>query len=212
MTQDLADFVRRALELKIGRNEITRTLTNAGWSEADAAKALAAYADVPFPIPVPRPRPLFSARDAFTYLVLFGALYSSVWAVVSLLFAFIDRMIPDAALANAGYAGAYLEETIRWNIAGLIVSFPIFLYTFRLVTQRIAGDPTARSSPPRRWLTYLTLAMAVSALAGDLITLVYFALSGELTMPFVLKVLVVALVSGGTFQYFLADVRQGEAV
>jgi len=211
MTQDLADFVRHALEQKIGRADIARALTAAGWSESEVAKALAAYSDVSFPIPVPRPRPLFSARDAFTHLVLFGALYSSVWAVVSLLFAFIDHTLPDPALARLGYASTYLADTIRWNIAGLVVSFPIFLFTFRLATNRIVQDATARLSPPRRWLTYLTLAMAVSALAGDLITLIYFALSGELTVPFLLKVLVVAVVSGGTFLHFMVDMRHGEA-
>jgi Domain of unknown function (DUF5671) len=209
MSTDLTDFVRRALEAKIPRDDISKALTAAKWPEHEIRSALAGFADVPFSLPVPRPRPYLSARDVFTYLVLFSALYASVWYIVQLLFAFIDKAIPDPAHANE-YRYAYADETIRWGIAGLVVSAPLFLYMFRLVSLRIARDANARESRPRKWLTYLTLAMAVSALAGDLIGLVYNALSGDLTLPILLKSAVVAIIAGGTFFYFFNDVRQGE--
>ncbi len=98
---------------------------------------------MPFAIAVPRPRPYLSARDVFTYLVLFCALYASVWYIVQLLFAFIDKAIPDAAQINQ-YRNTYADEAIRWGIAGLVVSVPLFLYMFRLVSLRIARDPNAR--------------------------------------------------------------------
>ena len=81
---------------------------------------------------------------------------------------------------------------------------------FRIANQRLTTDPTARNSWPRKWLTYLTLALAVSALAGDLGSIVYSALGGELTLRLILKTLAVAVVAGGTFFYFFNDVRQGE--
>ncbi len=208
MTSDVTDFVRRALEAKIGRDEIAKALTSAKWPEHEIKSALSAFADVPFPIAVPRPRPYLSARDVFTYLVLFCALYASVFYIVQMLFAFIDKAVPDAVTNAYGYA--YQDSTIRWDIAGLIVSVPLFLFMFRLVSRRIARDPMARESRPRKWLTYITLAMAVSAMAGDLANIVYSALSGDLTLPVILKSLVVAAISGGTFLYFYNDVRQGE--
>lgn len=207
MSADLTDFVRRALEQKLPRDEIARALSDARWPDAEIKAALGAFAEVPFAIPVPRPRPYLSAREVFTYLVLFGALYSSVWHVSTLLFGIIDKLQPDAA--RSGY-GSYTDDSIRWAIAGLVVSFPLFLFTFRIVSRRIARDPLARESRPRKWLTYLTLALAVSALAGDLAGLVYNALSGDLTLPLLLKALVVAVIAGGTFWYFYNDVRQGE--
>jgi Domain of unknown function (DUF5671) len=209
MSTDLTDFVRRALEAKIARPEISRALAAAGWPEADITAALASFAEVPFPLAVPRPRPSLSARDVFTYLVLFSSLYASVWYVSRLLFVAIDKLLPDKAYP-VGY-GYYQDDSIRSSIAGLIVSFPLFLYMFRVATSRIARDPTIRESAPRKWLTYLTLALAVSALAGDLASLVYGALGGELTLPLILKALVVAVAAGGTFLYFFNDVRQGES-
>jgi hypothetical protein len=208
MTSDITDFVRRALEAKISRDDIAKALTAAKWPDHEIKSALGAFADVPFAIAVPRPRPYLSARDVFTYLVLFCALYASVFYIVQLLFSFIDKAIPDAAANSYGYA--YLDSTIRWDIAGLIVSVPLFLYMFRLVSRRISRDPMARESKPRKWLTYVTLALAVSAMAGDLAGIVYNALSGDLTLPIILKSLVVALIAGGTFLYFFNDVRQGE--
>lgn len=57
-------------------------------------------------------------------------------------------------------------------------------------------------------MTYLTLLIAAGVLVGDLITLVYNLLSGELTVRFILKVLVVAAIAGSGFAYFLHLVRQ----
>ena len=174
MSSDLSDFVRRALEAKIGRDEISRVLGAAGWPEGDIKSALGGFSEVPFPLAVPRPRPSLSARDVFTYLVLFGALYASVWYVSRLLFVAIDKLLPDKANATAGVY--YQDDSIRWSIAGLIVSFPLFLVMFRIASGRIARDPAVRNSAPRKWLTYLTLALAVMALAGDLASLVYLSL------------------------------------
>jgi hypothetical protein len=101
-------------------------------------------------------------------------------------------------------------DEIRLDIATLIVAFPLFLYTFRIVNRSIARDPTKRASRPRKWLTYLTLFIAVVSLTADMTTLVYNVLGGELTLQFFLKVLTVAVIAGGTFAYFLWDIRKGE--
>jgi hypothetical protein len=62
----------------------------------------------------------------------------------------------------------------------------------------------------RRWLTYLTMFLAVVVLVSDTITLVYNALGGELTERFLLKVLVAAVIGSAIFSYYLLDLRRGE--
>ena len=62
----------------------------------------------------------------------------------------------------------------------------------------------------RRWLTYLTLFLAAIALVSDMITLVYNLLGGELTLRFVLKVVIVGAIAGSIFSYYLLDLRRGE--
>ncbi|MEY4878805.1 MAG: hypothetical protein RJB62_273 [Pseudomonadota bacterium] len=211
MTTELRDFTRASLEKGKTRDDIAGALKSAGWPEAEITAALDLYADVDFPVPVPKPKPYLSAREVFHYLVLFAALYVSAFNVGGLAFDFINRAFPDV-LTDGGYDGYtyYSNSGIRWNIASLIVAFPLFLFMFRSVNNAIAKDPTKRGSRPRKWLTYLTLFLAGSTLAGDLVTLVYNVLGGELSARFLLKVLVVAILAGGIFTYFLVDMRKEE--
>ncbi len=59
-------------------------------------------------------------------------------------------------------------------------------------------------------MTYLTLFIAALFVLGDLITLVFYLLSGETTVRFLLKVLSVASITGGIFGYYLKDVTADE--
>jgi hypothetical protein len=207
MTAELVEFTRQALAKGIRRDEILGVLRKAGWDDADAKTALDAFAETDFPLPVPKPKPYLPAREVFLYLVMFVALYVTAYHLGALTFNFIDRAFPDP-LQHPRVLN-FVDE-IRLDIATLIVAFPLFLYTFRIVNRSIARDPTKRASRPRKWLTYLTLFIAVVSLTADMTTLVYNVLGGELTLQFFLKVLTVAVIAGGTFAYFLWDIRKGE--
>lgn len=206
-TQDLELFVREALLRGCSRAEIEKTMLDAGWTADQTKSAMSAFADVSFPVPVPRPRPYLSAKEAFLYLVLFSTLYLSAYHFGSLLFDFINQALPDATDPAYTYQG----DSMRWSVATLIIAFPVFLYMSRLVGRALAKDPVKRLSPIRRWLTYLTLFIAAGCLIGDLIALVYQLLGGELTVRFVLKVLVVGAIAGTVFGYYLSDLRREEA-
>src|SRR5262249_35855095 len=141
------------------------------------------------------------------YLVLFTALYLSAYHLGSLLFNLIDHFWPDAA-ANEMWRSP--EREMRWSIASMIIAFPVFLFVSRHLGKELARNPSKRLSAVRRWLTYLTLFVAAGFVIGDLITLVYNVLGGELTLRFVLKVTVVAAIAGTIFGYYLADLRKDE--
>ena len=207
-TQDLELFVRDALAKGASRESIDTALSAAGWPTEQTRSALNAYADVDFAVPVPKPRPYLSAREAFLYLVLFATLYVAAWNVGSLLFDLINRAWPDPA--DAPYAVSRLDHSIRWATASVIIAFPVFLFVARYLGRELARQPVKRLSAVRRWLTYLTLFVAASVLIGDMITLVYNMLGGELTIRFVLKVLVAAVIAGTIFGYYLLDLRREE--
>jgi hypothetical protein len=126
-----------------------------------------------------------------------------------LLFDFVDRAFPDPLTDRMGYRNIFFDG-MRLDISALVISFPLFLFTFRATVRSIALDPTRRSTWPRKWLTYLTMFVAVTTLAGDLGTMVYNALGGEVSVRFILKVLIVAVIAGGIFTYFLRDMRHDE--
>jgi Domain of unknown function (DUF5671) len=205
--QELELFAKEALLHGLERESIRKAMIDAGWTSDQAQAALDAYADVPFPIPIPRPRPQLSAREAFLYLLLFTTLYLSAYHLGSLLFDLINRIYPDAAdRASAGY----LAYNMRWSVSYLIVAFPAFVFLARYVAKEVSRRPVKRLSPIRRWLTYLTLFIAAGVIIGDLATLVYNTLAGELTIRITLKVIVVLVIAGTIFGYYLSDLRKEE--
>ena len=206
---DLIGFVRDALGRGATRADIDAVLRRAGWDAAQVAAALDSFAAEPFIVPVPRPRVSLSARDAFLYLVLFSTLYLSAVNFGSLVFDLINRAFPDPVLDGPGTYRAS-GDGMRWAIATLIVSFPVFLFVSRVTGREVAHDPRKRESAVRRWLTYLTLFVAASVLIGDVIVRVYNALGGDMTMRFVLKVLAAGLIAGLIFGHYLRDLRAGE--
>lgn len=207
-THDLETFVREALR-HAPREAVERTLLDAGWPEHQVRDALAAYAPSEFPIPVPRPRPHLSAREAFLFLVLFTTLYLSAFHLGRMLFEFINQAFPDASVTTYGKSAM---DRLRWSFASVVIAFPVFLFVSRLIGRELARDPVKRLSPIRRWLTYITLFVAVTVLICDFTTLIYNALGGELTIRFLLKVLVVAVIAGTVFWYYLRDLRREERV
>lgn len=207
-TQELELFVREALLRGQSKEAIAQALGKAGWTPDQTRGVLDAYADVGFPVPVPKPRASLSAREAFLYLVLFATLYFAAWNLGSLLFDLINHFWPDPAAPE--YAIVRLGSEIRWSTAALIIAFPVFVFMSHLITREVAKHPIKRLSPVRRWLTYLTLFIAAAVLVGDMTTLVYNLLGGELSTRFLLKVLVAALIAGSVFGYYLYDLRREE--
>ncbi|MEM8556627.1 MAG: DUF5671 domain-containing protein [Bacteroidota bacterium] len=203
-------FVREALALGRDRDEIAATLRSAGWAEEQVQTALRAFADVDYPVPVPRPKPYLSAKEAFWYLVLFTTLY--LWAIFFgvLLFDLIDVAVPDAT--DPEYAVRYRADGIRWAIAAILVAFPTFLFMARFIGRSLAREPEKRASRVRKWLTYLTLFVTVCVLVGDLMSLLYNLLSGDLTLRFFLKAVTVGLIAGGILVYYLLDLRRDDAL
>ena len=153
-------------------------------------------------------QPYLSAKEAFWYLVLFTTLYLSAIYLGTLLFQLINLAVPDPVESRYWVDSA--ENTIRWAVAVLVVAFPLFLFMSRLVARAVAEDPAKRASKVRKWLTYVTLFIAVCVLLGDAISLLYNLLSGDLTTRFVLKSLVVGVIAGGVFGYYLWDLKRDE--
>jgi len=208
INEDLTEFIREALNRGASREAIRDALRQADWTDDEIRGALLSFAAVDFPIAVPRPRPSLSAREAFEYLVLFGTLYLSAVALGTLLFQFVNLAFPDPLWTPERMEA--VNQTIRHSIASLVVGMPIFLYMTRMITRAVAHSPLKRASPVRRWLTYLTLAIAVGVLIGDSTTLVYNLLGGDVTARFLLKALTIGGIAGTAFYYYLGDLRRDE--
>jgi hypothetical protein len=204
MNADLAAFVEHARQKGLDHATIRLMLLAAGWKEKEVVEALARTSlDVPIPAPPDRG----GAREAFFHLLMFASFYATVIAGLSLLLRYIDRLLADAAERHRFGSEAWELSAIRWSLAFLIVSFPLYLLLSRLLLREMRAHPERSWSVVRRWLTYLTLFLASLALAGDVIALVFRLLEGELTARFLLKVLAVSIVAGLSFTYYLLSLR-----
>lgn len=194
---ELSEFVREGLSAGHSPDELAKALGQAGWAEREVATAIDAWVPSPAGMPpVPRPRPYVSAREAVIYGLLFLILVCICWHVVSLGFKIIDWFISDPDDSYYSYYG------MRWNIAVLIPTVPLFLWLNRKVVQNTSLDPGQRRSLVRKWFAAVTMMLAVLTLLGDLIATIYAVLSGELTLQFILNALLIAVVGGLALAYY----------
>ena len=147
-------------------------------------------------------KPKVTPKDFFLWAGAMIALYSSVFAFIALFFDYINYAFPDPLLyvSSDPYSGG-----VSYEMATLIVMFPIYLLIMWAIRRDIRMDKTRSEIWVRRWALVLTLFIAALTVAIDLITLIMYFFNGELTMHFILKVLVVLLVASVAVMHFLAD-------
>jgi hypothetical protein len=146
-------------------------------------------------------------RDIFLHLLAIIALYVAAGMFLVLIFSYINLAFPDNL--NYGYYNLQSEySSIRWSIATLVVVFPVYVLVSWFLNREYDKAPEKRSFRIRKWLINFTLFVAAIIILGDLVTLVYNFLGGEITIRFVLKILTVLFVAGSTFAYYLWDLRR----
>ena len=148
--------------------------------------------------------PRSTAKEVFSHLLAIVTLYVGVISFITLLFQYINVKFPDAL--NFYYAGSL--NMIRGAMAALIVVWPCYLLLTWFINKERRADVGAESSI-RKWLLYLTLFATAIAMIVDLITLVNYFLNGEITVRFILKVLVVLITVGAVFWYELWELKHG---
>lgn len=148
--------------------------------------------------------PKVTPKDFFLWAGAMIALYSSAFALVALIFEYINFAFPDplAYYYVDPYSGA-----MRFQMAMLIVLVPVTLILMRLIRKDIVLVAEKAEIWVRRWALVLTVFVAGVTVVGDLIALINYFLGGDITTRFILKVAVVLLVAGALFLHFLADLR-----
>jgi len=144
-----------------------------------------------------------SAMDFFLNLGVIVTLYATVMSLVTLLFTTIDAAFPGVATVYQ-----YVNSSISMPIAILVIAFPLLILLSWILEKGYKVEPEKRKMAIRKWLSYLTLFVAGGILAGDLVAVIYKFLDGQdLTTGFLLKALVVLLVSAFVFMHYIQDIR-----
>ncbi len=151
------------------------------------------------------PTKKLSPKLFFLSIGLLVSLIASVTSFLNLIFATLDKKFPDAlnAVYQYGYT-SYSFESMRTSLAILIIFFPVFLiisYFWNKATEKDLGHS---DQILKKWLIYLIVFLASLAVVIDLITLVRYFVSGEITNRFIFKVLSVLVVAKIVGVYYLS--------
>lgn len=146
-----------------------------------------------------------TAKNFALQLGSLASLYLSLSFLVVLLFGIINILYPDAA------SGYWMIEqshsSVRLGIAMVIVFFPTYLILTRMVNRARRSEDNGLYLSLTKWLIYLSLLVGGAVLLGDLVAVIMGFLEGELTQRFMLKALVLLVVVGTAFYYYILDAR-----
>lgn len=209
MRDKLAQYLDLARAKGLDYETIFLLLRSEGWKEKEIAEAVSTRE---LGLAVPQRSGVGSASDAFFHLLAFTALYAWAISLIFLLFAYVDFASPDPAMRTSTYAIEYILSGIRASLATILVAYPAFVLVWGYLLREIRRAPEKAKSPIRRWLAFLSLFVGAVVILADVITVVYYLVEGDLTTRFVLKVLVLLLVTGWIFGYLSLTLRsEGEA-
>lgn len=142
-------------------------------------------------------------KDVFGQLLAIIGLYVSVISFGILIFGLIDINFPDVLSYDF-----YNQQAIRWPLATLVVVFPLFVWWNSYIQRDIERNPEKKELKSRKWFLYFTLFAAAIVIIGDLVSLVFRFLNGDLTIQFILKVLTVFVIAAAVFVYYLWNIRK----
>jgi hypothetical protein len=210
MNKAIQEFLDAAKRQGASDESLVALLRGRGWPEDDVYRALADHFESQSGVRVPAYKRSGSAKDAFLYLLSFSMLATWTIGLGSVMFTLIDRWIRDPlSPANNYSSGSYYQ--IADSLACIIVAFPIYLLTMRVILREAGLHPEKLESPVRKWLSYIALLIAAGVVVGDLITFLTYFLRGELTGRFIAKTSVVLVLAGGVFWYYLGSLQKGAA-
>lgn len=207
MTDILIDFVKDCYKAGKSHAEIRAVLTETGWSPDQINDVLLRYVDRSFPVAIPRPLVFSSPRLVFLNIFHFLVLYISIYSVATTLFTFLDYYLPDGLGRMRGSFS--IGEAIRWKLAAIISCVPLVWWSDRIIS--IAMDQTKQAIPQiRLQLIYLTMFIGACVVLGNAICFIYYFLSGELGLRFIIKVGIITLLTLGVFSFYRVEIKQME--
>ncbi|MDD3662369.1 MAG: DUF5671 domain-containing protein [Candidatus Pacebacteria bacterium] len=141
----------------------------------------------------------------FISLGVLVTLVTSVSSFLILFFEALNKKFPDSLNGNYLYGyHSYNFETIRAALATLIIFFPVFLVLTYLWSRELNKDIGRINEIIHKWMVYLILFLASLVIVIDLVTLVRYFVSGEITNRFVFKIIGTLVVASLVdFYYYL---------
>ncbi len=146
------------------------------------------------------------------FFLTLGTLIALVTVSVSfinLIFETLNQAYPDVLNATYQYGySSYNFEGIRTTLATVIIFFPVYLTLSHFWAKDSRQNLSTHNNTLRKWALYIILFLIILTVAVDLVTLVRYFISGELTTRFLLKVGSVFLITGTLFGYYFKELKR----
>jgi len=149
-----------------------------------------------------------SPKHVFLHLFAIVMLYLSTANFITLIFQYINILLPDKLSQIGYYQNNYYSDLIRFAISSIIIVFPVLILVSWILNKNYKKEPAVREIKSRKWLIYFTLFLAGLVIVGDLVSIIWNFLGGEITIRFILKSLAVLFTSGLIFGYYLWDIKR----
>lgn len=143
-------------------------------------------------------------KDFFIYLICMITLYIAFTSAVLLIFNYVNLLFPNKILPESGILGS-----IRSQIAILIITFPVYLFTLIKIQKDYLRHSEKKNLKVRRWLFYFTLFLAAIIIMSDLGSLLFYFLSGDISSRFLIKSALILLFFGALFIFYLRELDKG---
>ena len=211
MSEALIEFIKDSYKAGKTHGEIRSVLKETGWADEQISDALGRFVDRAFPVAIPKSIVFASPRLVFLNIFYFLVLYLSIYNVVAMLFTFLDHYLPDGLGRNQGAFYSYrpIAEAIRWYLATIICCIPLVWWSSRIISK--AMEETKQRIPRIRLkLIYLTMFIGACVMLGNATCFIYYFLSGELGLRFIIKVAILSVLVVGLFAFYRVEIKQTE--
>ncbi|KKQ35776.1 MAG: hypothetical protein US50_C0005G0012 [Candidatus Nomurabacteria bacterium GW2011_GWB1_37_5] len=149
----------------------------------------------------------------FLCLGVLATLIASVVSFLNLVFETLNKKFPDVLNATYQYGyNTYDYEGMRTALATLIIVFPIFFVISYFWKKQVKMGLGEIDHIIRKWMIYLILFLSAAVVMVDLVTLVRYFISGEITTRFILKVVVALIVAVLIGFYYIYELQEKKKI
>lgn len=156
-------------------------------------------------------RPKMDIGFFFLSVAVLASLITTVASFLNLLFETLDKKFPDVLNASYQYGyNSYDYEGMRSALATLIIFFPVFLIVSYFWKKNYKKGVGHIDEIIRKWMLYIILFLSSLVVIIDLVTLVRYFISGEITNRFIFKVLGTLLVAVFVGVHYIFELQKRE--
>ncbi|MBP9728331.1 MAG: hypothetical protein KBD27_03055 [Candidatus Moranbacteria bacterium] len=208
--QSLADYAAGRIRSGVAKAQLKEELLSIGWTEDEIETAYrSSVIALGAPVPNEGNRATVSRQATTVDVVInffsFILLGIVATALGTLFFQVINITFPDALDTMNWYSESQAMSSIHYAIAALVIGYPLYFFALRLWFRKFREDEGRTESKLSKWLTYLVLLVTAVTIVGDLITVVFTLLQGEITARLFLKALTIFTIAGAIFGFYYLE-------